>query len=119
MAYHPNIELHPENRQILSDGWYTYFGFRIPPEEIECDGCFADGKPTQDSECKVKPCVTGRGIENCASCADYICEKLSDILVTFEAMQSKFDHPIPDADRQRFIFPYENTDRLTALHKRK
>jgi len=119
MAYRPKIELHPENRQILSDGWYTYFGFRIPPEEIECDGCFADGKPTLDSECKVKPCVTARGIASCASCTDYICEKLSDILVTFETMQSKFDHPIPDADRQRFIFPYENADRLTALHKRK
>jgi len=29
LAYKPNIEAHPENRQILSDGWYKYFGFRI------------------------------------------------------------------------------------------
>ena len=119
LAYRPNIELHPENRQILSDGWFMYFGFRISPEEIECDGCFADGKPTLDSKCKVKPCVTARGIENCAICTDYICKNLSNILVTFETMQLKFDHPIPDADRLRFIFPYENADRLTALRKKK
>ena len=119
LTYRPNIEMRPENRQILSDSWHTYFGFLIPPEEIECDGCFADGKPTIDSKCKVKPCVTTRGLENCAGCREYICEKLASILVTFESIQMKFDQPIPDSDRQRFIFPYENADRLAALHQKK
>ncbi|MEA3327306.1 MAG: DUF3795 domain-containing protein [Chloroflexota bacterium] len=119
LAYRPNIEIHPENRQILSDGWHTYFGFRISPEDIECDGCFPDGKPTIDSECKVKPCVTARGLENCAGCRDYICKKLASILATFESIQLNFDHPIPDADRQRLVFPYENADRLAALHQKK
>ena len=115
MAYRPNIEGHPENRQILSDGWHNYFGFRIPPEEIVCNGCFPDGKPTLDNECKVKPCVTARGLENCADCDEYKCEKLSSILVTFETIQEKFEQPIPEEDRQRFIFPYENADRLSKL----
>ena len=119
MAYRPNLEGHPENRQILSDGWHKYFSFRIPPEEIQCDGCFSDGKPTQDSTCEVKPCVTERGLENCAGCEDYICEKLSKILVTFEAIQEKFEQPIPEIDRQRFIFPYENAARLAELRDKK
>ncbi len=33
LAYRPNIETNPENRQILSDGWHKCFGFPIPPEE--------------------------------------------------------------------------------------
>lgn len=25
LAYKPNVEAHPENRQRLSDGWHRYF----------------------------------------------------------------------------------------------
>ncbi len=41
LAYRPNIEEHPENQQALSDGWHKYFGFRIPPAAICCDGCMS------------------------------------------------------------------------------
>jgi len=41
LAYKPNIAKHPENQQILSDGWFKYFGFRLPAEVICCDGCNA------------------------------------------------------------------------------
>jgi len=119
MAYRPNVEAHPEYRQLLSDGWHTYFGFRIPPEQLECDGCFPDGNPTLDSECPVKPCVTARGLANCADCEDYICDKLEGILVTFEGIQAKFNQPIPDDDRGQFILPYENAQNLAALRREK
>ncbi len=119
LAYQPNIAAHPENRQILSDGWHTYFGFRIPPEQIECNGCFPNGEMTLDSTCQVRPCVTERQLDNCASCEAYICDKLDQILVSFDEMQAKFDTPIPEQDRQNFIFPYENKDRLAALRKTK
>ena len=42
LAYAPNVSAHPENQQILSDGWFQYFGFRLPPEQIYCDGCLAE-----------------------------------------------------------------------------
>ena len=119
IAYQPNMEEPPENRQMLSDGWHRYFGFRLPPEDINCDGCFPDGKPTLDSGCEVKPCVTERKLENCAVCEEYVCEKLSSRLVSFEAIQEKFDQPIPEIDRQRFIFPYENAARLAKLRVKK
>ena len=45
LAYLPNVEANESNRQILSDGWHSYFGFRIKPEETVCDGAsLADGK---------------------------------------------------------------------------
>lgn len=117
LAYRPNVETHPENQQLLSDGWYTYFGFRIPPEEITCDGCFPNENETLDKTCQVRPCVIERNVSNCADCEDYICKKLKAILVDFETMQSKFDQPIPEADRHRFIFPYENKQRLEELRQ--
>lgn len=117
LAFRPNVEAHPENREMISDGWHTYFGFRIPPEKITCDGCFSGGSPTIDSECPVHPCVSARDLQNCAECEAYICDKLDQILVTFESIQAKFDDPIPENDRRRFIFPYENKERLKSLRR--
>jgi hypothetical protein len=115
LAYQPNIAAHPENAQLLSDGWFTYFGFRIPAEKINCPGCLSDSVETLDTGCPVRPYVTGRGLDICASCTDYACEKLIERLVTFEDMQIKAGSPIPEDDPMNFIFPYENKVRLDTL----
>ena len=117
LAYKPNVEAHPENRQILSDGWYKYFGFRVLPEEIQCTGCFAEGNPTLDNACPVRPCVIEHELQNCAGCEDYICARLKERLTTFEDIQAKFNQPIPEYDRILFIRPYENAARLAEIHK--
>lgn len=119
LAYKPNIEAHPENRQVLSDGWHTYFGFRLPPEEIYCEGCLAEASETLDRNCPVRPCVIEHGFNNCADCEDYICEKLTERLIDFDEIQAEFDHPIPKRDRQRFLLPYENAQRLRDLRQKK
>ena len=119
LAYKPNIEAHPENRQVLSDGWYTYFSFRLSPEEIYCEGCSAETPTTLDRDCPVRPCVIGHELANCAACDDYICETLTERLINFDEIQAKFDAPIPEGDRQRFILPYENTQRLRNLQEEK
>ncbi len=117
LAYRPNIESHPENRQLLSDGWFKYFGFRIPPEDIHCEGCLNNQCITLDQECTVRPCVVTHGIENCAGCEDYTCEKLKERLVSFEAIQARFAEPISVEDRNRFIRPYENKDCLESIRQ--
>lgn len=117
LAFEPNVTAHPENRQILSDGWHQYFGFRIPPEQIHCAGCRVTTGVTLDSNCPVRPCAIDRELDHCAMCDDYICAKLRERLVDFDHMQVEYGQPIPEADRQRFIFPYENAHRLAALRK--
>lgn len=115
LAYRPNMLASPENAQKLSDGWHTYFGFRIPPEKILCDGCLASTDETLDIGCAVRPCVNARGFETCAQCGDYLCNKLQERIVTIEGMEKKFGAPISAEDRQSFILPYENKVRLDAL----
>jgi hypothetical protein len=115
LAYRPNVEAHPENPQILSDGWDEYYGFRIPPEDILCDGCLADQPRLIDRECPVRPCVLERGLPNCSQCGEYVCDKLAQRIVVFERIAERVAGPIPDADRERFISPYENRRRLDAL----
>jgi hypothetical protein len=116
LAYKPNIEEHPENRQKLSDGWHKYFGFRLPPSEICCDGCMSEDPHLIDQGCPVRPCVIERGLENCAQCGDYDgCDKLAQRLVTYEGIKERVAREIPDDDRGCFIKPYENKRRLDAL----
>ena len=67
LAYRPNVEVNPSNQQALNDGWFEYFGLRIPPEELVCDGCMAD-TPQIDRGCPVRPCVIRKGLANCSEC---------------------------------------------------
>ena len=119
LAYRPNIEKNPDNRQILSDGWFKYFGFRIQPDNIICDGCLADHPKIIDQECPVRPCVNERGLENCGYCDQYICEKLKDRIVEFDTIRERLQQDIPNEDCTRFILPYENKLRLERIRARK
>ena len=117
LAYRPNVEANPANRQVLSDGWFKYFGFRIPPQEIVCDGCLSPDPRLIDSACPVRPCVIERGLDNCASCGEYGCARLEERRVTFEGIQAAASDQIPPEDYQRFIRPYENHRRLEAIRR--
>lgn len=114
LAYRPNVERDPSNRHKLSDGWFKYFGFRIPPEQIACDGCLTEGGTLLDEGCPVRPCVIEQGLENCSQCEEYICEKLRQRLVQYEEMRASAGGEIPEDDYQSFIRPYENKRRLDA-----
>ena len=117
LAYRPNVEREPANRQKLSDGWHKYFGFRLPPSEICCDGCMAENPRLIDTGCPVRPCVMERGLDNCARCDEYVCERLAERLVVFEDVQQRVGAEIPEHDRACFIRPYENKRRLDALRR--
>ncbi len=115
LAYRPNVEAHPDNRAALSDGWQKYFGFRIPPEEILCDGCWAERGRLIDQACPVRPCVAARSLRNCAECGEYVCARLVQRLVDGDELAAQAGSPIPPEDRERFIRPYENKRRLEEL----
>lgn len=123
LAYKPNIAQNPSNQQKLSDGWHKYFGFRIPAPEICCDGCMAEDNPQRvapqliDQSCPVRPCVIEKGLDNCAQCEQYICEKLTERLVVYKEVQNRVDVEISEEDRLCFIRPYENKRRLDALRR--
>ncbi len=116
LAYRPNVEANPSNRQVLSDGWHQYYGFRIPAEQIVCDGCLAKDPVLIDQACPVRPCVIQRGLANCSECPDEDgCERLAERLVVYEQVAGRVGFPIPAEDRARFIAPYENKARLDEL----
>jgi len=48
------------------------------PSDVTCLGCKSAKPPKWGSKCKIKACATKRGLEFCAQCKDYPCEKLHD-----------------------------------------
>jgi len=115
LAYKPNVEKDPSNQQKLSDGWNTYFGFRLPPEKVICDGCMSENPKLIDQGCPVRPCVIEKGLDNCSQCEYYICEKLTERLVDYEGVRKRVNAEIPEDDYLCFIRPYENKKRLDGL----
>lgn len=115
LAYRPNVEENQKNQQMLSDGWFKYFGFRVPAAEIVCDGCWTKAGNLLDKDCPVRPCVIEYGFENCGDCPKYVCDRLKDRIVNFDEISAKFKEGIPPEDRTRFIFPYESNTRLERI----
>ncbi len=112
LAYKENINSN-EDRIKISDGWFKYFGFRIPPEDICCDGCLTPEEEEPrliDDTCPVRICVLKKGYDNCARCDEYICDKLESRMVD----RDDFD-PMPEEDHRCFIKPYESRRRLDRL----
>jgi hypothetical protein len=115
LAFKPNIEKNPQNKQKLSDGWYKYFGFRIPPKDIYCEGCMSETSNLLDKECPVRPCVIEKKIIHCGNCDQYICDKLQERIVIYEEIRQKLKKEISEEDYRCFILPYENKKRLDAF----
>lgn len=112
LAYRPNLENDPSSRQVLSDGWFTYFGFRIEPSKILCDGCITDGGQLIDPGCPVRACAIEKDMPNCGLCREYICANLKERIVELDHIQQRAAAEIPIEDYYRFILPYENKRRL-------
>lgn len=66
-------------RRDVAEAWSKAFGREIKPEEINCDGCLTmDGRHINYCNiCEIRKCGMEKGVENCAYCVDYNCEKLT------------------------------------------
>jgi hypothetical protein len=70
----------PQVRQRLVDGWRKLFGLEVcTAENVRCDGYRAEGG-LADKECQARPCAIARGLESCALCDEFACEKVGHLL---------------------------------------
>ncbi|MHC4560782.1 MAG: DUF3795 domain-containing protein [Planctomycetota bacterium] len=117
-AYKDNIDS-SEDRQRVSDGWFKYYGFRIPPAEIYCDGCRDEKVNAKriDAECKVRQCAITRGVDTCANCEQYLCDELKAKVVSRSSVEAKTGAHVPDEDYKRFVEPYEADKVLSRIRE--
>jgi len=70
----------PTVRQKLVDGWRKLFGHTTyTAENVKCDGCPSNGK-VADTQCQARPCAKQKGLNSCAYCDDFPCEKLKPLI---------------------------------------
>ena len=62
--------------------WSKMFGTQMGVSDINCDGCSGSGKRlfSHCRSCAVRLCAQGKGLDSCALCSDYSCEKLNGLL---------------------------------------
>ncbi len=105
----------PAVRQKLVEGWKKYFNLQMyTAENVKCDGCY--GETRADKTCPIRPCVIEKGIENCAHCGEYICDKLRPFLGSREGYLRRFPD-VSDEDYNLCIRQFESLERLQKIRK--
>lgn len=103
-------------------GWSKYFGLKMPPEKIRCDGCLSQhcGEyDLPDSACPIRPCVLQHGMNTCADCFDYPCEMLEARMKGVDRAISRFRDKIPQEEFDVFIAPYDFRKTLDEIRDRR
>jgi hypothetical protein len=76
----------PKVRQRLVEGWRKIFGHeQYTVDNVKCDGCRA-GARLADTQCEVRPCAIEKGVESCAVCDEFVCEKVGKLLASREGL---------------------------------
>lgn len=82
-----------ELRNKTAAKWSTP-DFPVTPEDINCDGCktLEGTKYRWCESCEILKCAEERGVQTCAHCEDYSCEKLQKLLQMIgEEAQQRLD----------------------------
>ena len=68
-------------KKTLAAEWSKNFGRDFKPEDINCVGCTSvNGSHIgYCAVCQIRTCGIKRGLQNCAFCIEYGCEKLENI----------------------------------------
>jgi hypothetical protein len=54
-------------------------------ENVRCDGCKSNGR-IADKGCRARPCAKEKGIEHCAHCDEFPCDKIKYLISSREGM---------------------------------
>jgi hypothetical protein len=70
-----------QKRAKVAQLWSKEFKRDINPEDINCEGCLAEGENlfNYTQVCEIRKCGKEKGVVNCAHCHDFACEKLGQI----------------------------------------
>lgn len=77
-AYHATQKDDKEEFAKIAADWSERYGGDTKPEDVICDGCStpSERKNSHYYKCNIRICAQEKGNDTCASCEEYICEKL-------------------------------------------
>jgi hypothetical protein len=71
-----------------------HYGQECTPEDVtDCDGCKSDtGRIFSECmKCHIRRCAIEKGLENCAHCGEYACDKLKEFFVKDQEAKTRLD----------------------------
>lgn len=105
----------PAVRQKLVDGWRKIFGHQqYTAENVKCDGCRSNGR-LADKQCRARPCAIERGLDNCADCDDFICDKLKGLPSGREGMLVYLHSRLASLTREEYDLCMRQFDSMPVL----
>ena len=80
-------------RRRVAEVFTKQYGREYKPEDINCDGCISSGPRifSYCTVCEIRKCGKEKNVVNCASCADYPCEKLSKLFAGYSKAKETLD----------------------------
>jgi len=91
-----------EVRQKLVDGWRKIFGHEMyTAENVRCDGCKGNGR-LADKQCQARPCAIERGVDSCAECDDFVCDKVRVLLGCKESMLAHYSKKLSQLTEEEY-----------------
>ncbi|MBN1256996.1 MAG: DUF3795 domain-containing protein [Planctomycetes bacterium] len=113
--YTENITCEADKERVSRD-FKRLYGFEVKPEDVECVGCKNEGKHA-DKDCPIRPCALAKGVENCAHCPEFICEKLQPRINFTEDFLKNNKKLLSDEAYGHFVKPYHNKERMVQIHQ--
>jgi len=64
----------------VAEEWSKEYGGNITVDDVRCNGCQSAEGPWMShcAVCQMRACGIEKGVENCAHCDDYACDKLTE-----------------------------------------
>jgi hypothetical protein len=86
----------------MIDGWRKLFGHEnYTVDNVRCDGCRGNGRLADDG-CQVRPCAIEKGVESCAFCDEFICNKVRHLLSSREGMLTFLHHRLASVTEEEY-----------------
>ena len=111
-----------DDRLKVAAAWMKYFGLNLAPEKLRCNGCWGDacvGSDLPDPSCPIRACVMERGMNTCADCFDYPCEKMETRMKGIEEVMLRFKDSITHAEFDAYLAPYDARKTLNEIRDRR
>lgn len=80
-------------RAEVAAAWSKEYNKTIHPEDIVCDGCQSDTGNVFSycKVCEIRSCVNEKGLETCADCPKYACERLQEFFKLVPVAQDQLN----------------------------
>jgi hypothetical protein len=80
-------------REDIAQEIKEHYGEECKAEDVtDCDGCKSQARLFSGCErCEIRKCAGQKGIENCAHCSEYACERLEGLFAIDAEAKTRLD----------------------------